>query len=74
MTTWVDSGIRFYGGERTCMLERHATVKVQGSTLELRLKIFCLSDGEAGGIACVAGKYVDMRRNAGGEGGLVYIN
>ena len=33
-----------------------------------------LSDGEAGGIPCVAVKCVDIRRNTSGEGGLLDIN
>ncbi len=49
-------------------------MKFQGSTLELRLKLFVLSDGEAGGIPGVAVKCVDIRRNTSGEGGLLDIN
>ncbi len=60
--------------ERACRREGKAAVKVQGSTLELRLKLFFLSDGEAGGIPCVAVKCVDIRRNTSGEGGLLDIN
>ena len=49
-------------------------MKFQGSTLELRLKLSFLSDGEAGGIPCVAVKCVDIGRNTSGEGGLLDIN
>ncbi len=49
-------------------------MKFQGATLELRLKLLFLSDGEAGGIQCVAVKCVDIRRNTSGEGGLLDIN
>ena len=49
-------------------------MKFQGSTLELRLKLFFLSDGEAGGIPSVAVKCVDIGRNTSGEGGLLDIN
>ncbi len=49
-------------------------MKFQGSTLELRLKLFFVSDVEAGGIPCVAVKCVDKRRNTSGEGGLLDIN
>ncbi len=49
-------------------------MKVQGSTLDLHLKLEFLSDGEAGGIPCVAVKCVDIRRNTSGEGGLLDIN
>ncbi len=60
--------------ERACRGESKSDVKFQGSTLELRLKLFFLSDGEAGGIPCVAVKCVDIRRNTSGEGGLLDIN
>ncbi len=66
--------IRIYWVERTCRREGKSDVKFQGSTLELRLKLFFLSDGEAGGIPCVAVKCVDIRRNTSGEGGLLDIN
>ena len=49
-------------------------VKSMGSTHELHLKLWALSDGEAGGIPCVAVKCVDIRRNTSGEGGLLDIN
>ncbi len=60
--------------ERACRRGSKSDVKFQGSTLELRLKLFFLSDGEAGGIPCVAVKCVDIRRNTSGEGGLLDIN
>ena len=49
-------------------------VKCRGSTAELHLKLFLLSDGEASGIPSVAVKCVDIRRNTSGEGGLLDIN
>ena len=45
-----------------------------GLTHELRLKLFCLSEVEAGGIPSVAVKCVDIRRNTSGEGGLLGFN
>ena len=44
-------------------------VKAQGSTLELHSKLHVLSTGEEGGIPGVEVKFVDIRRNTGGEGG-----
>ena len=56
-------------------------VKCRGLTPELLSKLLVLSDGEAvlsdgeaGGIPCVAVKCVDIRRNTSGEGGLLDIN
>jgi hypothetical protein len=49
-------------------------VKSEGLTLKLHLKLYLLSDGEAGGIPSVAVKCVDIRRNTSGEGGLLDIN
>ena len=49
-------------------------MKYRGSTTELHLKLFFLSDGEVSGIPSVAVKCVDIRRNTGGEGGLLDIN
>ncbi len=37
--------------------------------MEVRLKLPSLSTGEDGGIPQVEVKFVDMRRNTGGEGG-----
>ena len=44
-------------------------VKSPGSTWELRSKLQALSVGEDGGIPGVEVKFVDIRRNTGGEGG-----
>jgi hypothetical protein len=44
-------------------------VKALGLTEEVRLKLQSLSVGEDGGIPQVEVKFVDMRRNTGGEGG-----
>ena len=42
-----------------------------GLTHELHLKLFFLSTGGAIGIPSVAVKCVDIRKNTGGEGGLL---
>ncbi len=44
-------------------------MKALGLTEEVRLKLLSLSLGEDGGISQVEVKFVDMRRNTGGEGG-----
>ena len=49
-------------------------MKPMGLTHSLHLKLFFLSDGEAGGIPSVAVKCVDIRRNTSGEGGLLDDN
>ena len=49
-------------------------MKSQGLTLELLLKLWVLSEVEAGGIPGVAVKCVDIRRNTSGEGGLLDSN
>ena len=49
-------------------------MKSQGLTLELLLKLWVLSEVEAGGIPGVAVKCVEMGRNTSGEGGLLDIN
>ena len=49
-------------------------VKCRGLTAELRLKLWFLSEVEAGGIPSVAVKCVDIRRNTSGEGGLLGFN
>ena len=49
-------------------------VKTMGSTCGLRLKLFSLSEVEAGGIPSVAVKCVDIRRNTSGEGGFLDDN
>jgi hypothetical protein len=46
-------------------------VKAQGSTLELHSILVFLSSEEEGGIPGVAVKCVDIRKNTGGEGGLL---
>ena len=45
-----------------------------GSTHELLLKLFYLSDVEVGGIPGVAVECVEIGRNTSGEGGLLGIN
>jgi hypothetical protein len=49
-------------------------VKAQGSTLEVHLKLVGLSSGEGSGIPGVEVKFVDIRRNIGGEGGFLDRN
>ena len=46
-------------------------MKFRGSTPELHLKLWFLSEVEVNGIPSVAVKCVDIRRNIGGEGGLL---
>ena len=46
-------------------------MKTMGSTHNLHLKLFFLSEVEAGGIPSVAVKCVDIGRNTSGEGGLL---
>ena len=46
-------------------------VKCRGSTPELRAKLWFLSEVEVSGIPGVAVKCVEIRRNIGGEGGLL---
>ena len=43
-------------------------MKAQGSTLEVHSILHDLSSGEGGGIPGVEVKFVDIRRNIGGEG------
>jgi hypothetical protein len=43
-------------------------VKALGSTKEVHLKLINLSTGEESGIPGVEVKFVDIRRNTGGEG------
>ncbi len=43
-------------------------MKAQGLTLEVHLKLLDLSMGEGRGIPGVEVKFVDIRRNTGGEG------
>ncbi len=49
-------------------------MKCMGSTHELLWKLFGLSVGGVSGIPSVAVKCVDIRRNTGGEGGLLDDN
>ena len=49
-------------------------VKSMGSTHSLLLKLFSLSEVEAGGIPGVAVKCVEIGRNTSGEGGLLGLN
>ena len=49
-------------------------MKYRGLTSELHLKLYFLSDGEAGGIPGVAVKCIEIGRNTSGEGGLLDIN
>ena len=49
-------------------------MKCEGSTFELRLKLSFLRVGEVNGIPGVVVKCVDIRRNTGGEGGLLDHN
>ena len=46
-------------------------MKITGLTRNLHLKLLPLSVGEVNGIPGVAVKCVDIRRNTGGEGGLL---
>ena len=56
-------------------LNQPCRVQEDGSmSCKLLSKLLVLSDGEAGGIPCVAVKCVDIRRNTSGEGGLLDIN
>ena len=49
-------------------------VKARGSTPEGHLKLIGLSSGEGSGIPGVEVKFVDIRRNTGGEGGFLDRN
>ena len=46
-------------------------MKFYGSTVKLHLKLLDLSLGEVSGIPSVAVKCVEIRKNTGGEGGLL---
>ena len=54
-----------------CRRDGKSDVKITGSTRNLRLKLLFLRVGEVTGIPGVAVKCVDIRRNTGGEGGLL---
>ena len=49
-------------------------MKVFGSTGKVHLKLNNLSIGEVSGIPSVAVKCVEIRKNTGGEGGLLDDN
>ncbi len=49
-------------------------MKSLGSTQELHLKLLALSGGEESGIPGVEVKFVDIRRNTGGEGDFLDTN
>ena len=49
-------------------------MKTKSSTFGLHLKLFLLRVGEVNGIPGVVVKCVDIRRNTGGEGGLLDSN
>ena len=46
-------------------------MKSRGSTTEVHPKLLNLSPGEEGGMLGVEVKFVDIKRNTGGEGGLL---
>jgi hypothetical protein len=48
-------------------------VKALGLTQEVHLKLFGLSRGEGSGIPGVEVKFVDIRRNTGGEGDFLAL-
>ena len=54
-----------------CRREGKSDVKTKGSTFGLHLKLFFLRVGEVNGLPSVVVKCVDIRRNTGGEGGLL---
>ncbi len=66
--------ILIYWVKRAGRRDWKSDVKIMGATHNLHLKLWLLSDGEAGGIPGVAVKCVDIRRNTSGEGGLLDIN
>ncbi len=49
-------------------------MEARGPTAELLWELFCWSMGGVSGIPGVAVKCVDIRRNTGGEGGLLDHN
>ena len=54
--------------------EGKSDVKSTGLTCGVHLKLFFLSEVEAGGIPGVAVKCVEIGRNTSGEGGLLGFN
>ena len=57
-----------------CRRDGKSDVKITGLTRNLRLKLSFLRVGEVNGIPGVVVKCVDIRRNTGGEGGLLDHN
>ena len=57
-----------------CRLSEKLDVKSLGLTLEVHLELVGLSSGEGSGIPGVEVKFVDIRRNTGGEGGFLDRN
>ena len=57
-----------------CRRDCKSDVKTMGSTHSLHLKLLFLRVGEVTGIPSVAVKCVDIRKNTGGEGGLLDDN
>ncbi len=49
-------------------------MKAHGLTVELHIKLEGWSAGEVSGISSVAVECVDIRKNTGGEGGLLDCN
>ena len=49
-------------------------MKFMGLTHNVLLKLFSLSESEAGGIPGVAVKCIEIGRNTSGEGGLLGLN
>ncbi len=66
--------IRVYWVYRERSRRGKSGVKAHGSNVGLLWKLSCSSAGGAGGIPGVAVKCVDIRRNTGGEGGLLDRN
>ncbi len=66
--------MRVCWGESSCRRECKSDVQPMGSTHRLQLQLYYLGAGEASGIAGVAEKCVDVRRNTSGEGGLLDSN
>ena len=48
-------------------------MKALGSTQEVHLKLSCSSEEEGSGIPGVEVKFVDIRRNTGGEGDFLVL-
>ena len=57
-----------------CRRDCKSDVKTMGLTHNVRLKLLCLSEVEAGGIPGVAVECVEIGRNTSGEGGLLGFN